>query len=295
MFDLNLKCKLLVLFSAGVVLSACAPTNTDTPSSSTSSSPATQVKPTIQLKPDQIPEMVSIPAGTFVMGDQTLSGDKDERPAHQVNLQAFAIAKYEITFHQYAAFVQDTNRTMPDDAGWGKANRPVINVSWNDADAYVKWLAKKTGRKFQLASEAQWEYAARAGAITLYSNGNKANKVCQIANIADQAAKKAGRNWQITQCNDNAVYSSEVGKYRPNEFGLHDMQGNVWEWVQDCYRSDYHAAAADGSPAGPSSCVNKVIRGGSFQQSAEHARLSNREKLSREQKIRNVGFRVSEK
>jgi len=239
--------------------------------------------------------MIGIPAGTFVMGDQTLSGDKDERPAHQVSLQAFAISKYEITYQQYSVFVKDTERSMPSDAGWGKLNRPVINVSWNDANAYAKWLSKKTNRNFRLASEAQWEYAARAGALTLYSNGNQANKVCQVGNIADQAAKKAGRNWQVTKCNDKAVNTSKVGKYRPNEFGLYDMQGNVWEWVQDCYKGDYKTAAEDGAAAGSSSCKNKVIRGGSFQQTAKHARLSNREKLARNQKANNVGFRIIEK
>ncbi len=167
------------------------------------------------------PEMVKIPAGRFRMGG-TYS---DEKPIHEVSVSAFAMGKYEVTFAEYDKFAEVTGREKPDDEGWGRGNRPVINVSWYDANAYADWLSEQTGKQYRLPTEAEWEYAARAGTETKYWWGNEIG-----TNRAN--CDGCGSRWDDKQ-------TAPVGSFAPNPFGLYDTVGNVWEWTCSEYESRY--------------------------------------------------------
>lgn len=192
------------------------------------------------------PEMVVIPAGTFQMGDLTGDGLSNEKPVHTVTIaKPFAMGKYEVTFDNYDKFANATARTLPGDNGWGRGNRPVINISWDDAVAYTAWLSGETGKHYRLPSEAEWEYAARAGTTTSYWWGNIASK-----DRAKYGALFAG--------------TASVGTFPPNPFGLYDTSGNVWEWTQDCWNENYNGAPVDGSAWQSGNCGQHVLRGGSW-------------------------------
>jgi len=158
------------------------------------------------------PKMVRIPAGSFRMGDIQNSGDSNERPVHWVLVGKFAMGMYEVTFAEYDKFAEATGRSKPDDEGWGRGNRPVISVSGHDAVAYTKWLSNQTGKSYRLPTEAEWEYAARAGTETKYWWGNYIGK------------NKANYGWNLGK-------TSPVGNYKANKFGLYDTSGNIWEWT----------------------------------------------------------------
>ncbi len=176
------------------------------------------------------PEMVQIPKGRFQMGDIQGGGEANEKPVHWVNIDyQFAMGKYEVTFAEYDQFAQATDREKPSDIGLGRGRRPVINVSWNDANAYTKWLTQQTGKPYRLPSEAEWEYAARAGTKTKYWWGNSIGK-----NKAN--CDGCGSRWDY-----------EVGSFRANQFGLYDTVGNVYEWVAGNYQDRYNGAPSDGS------------------------------------------------
>lgn len=239
-----------------------------------------------------LPAMVELTGEAYLMGDHAGVGDNDERPVHQVLVPTFSISQYEITFNEYEPFAKASGRAVPDDEGWGRGKRPVVNVSWDDAVAYTEWLSKKTGKDYRLPTESQWEFAARAGALTLFSNGNNAEQVCEVGNIADQSTTGAGLDWSVTACTDGQVYTAEVGGKRPNAYGLYDLHGNVWEWTADCYKTTYQGAPDDGAAVDSYNCAQRVVRGGSFQQPANSARLSNRERLAPANKAENVGFRI---
>ena len=195
------------------------------------------------------PEMVALPAGIFRMGDLSAdeSGDEDERDARLVAIRRpFAMGRYEVTFADYDRFVLATGADIPDD-GWGRGNRPVINVSWEDAKAYAAWLSAQTGQAYRLPSEAEWEYAARAGTTTRYSWGNDIGR-----NRAN--CDGCGSKWDDEQ-------TAPVGRFEANAFGLHDMHGNVCEWVADCY-GDYEDAPTDGSARTGCGGELAVVRGG---------------------------------
>lgn len=228
-----------------------------------------------------LPQMVELPGGSFLMGDHSQAGDADERPVHRVTLAPFAIGQYEVTVEQYEAFTQASARPGLN----GSPRQPVTNVDFVDAQAYVDWLSLQTGKRYRLASEAEWEYAARAGALSLFAYGNAESELCSYGNVADHAAQAAGSAWQIVDCDDGQVGLAEVGRYRPNTFGLYDMVGNAWEWVADCYRNDY-------AQAEPAVCTRRVVRGGSYQQSAFSARASNRQALEPQTRSPAIGFRV---
>jgi formylglycine-generating enzyme required for sulfatase activity len=196
------------------------------------------------------PEMVLIPAGSFRMGDLNGGGDDDEKPVHRVDVAAFGLGKFEVTFAQYDAFARATNRALPNDGGWGRGSRPVINVSWDDAQAYVKWLSSKTGTAFRLPTEAEWEYAARAGTTTKYSWGNEIGRNNAVCN-------GCGSQWDGKQ-------TAPVGQFRANAFGLYDMHGNVWEWTEDCYNGSYQGAPSTGAAWTSGNCTYRVLRGGSW-------------------------------
>ncbi len=179
---------------------------------------------------DQCPEMVVVPAGSFTMGSPRGEGSDDERPQHEVTIaRAFAVGKYPITFDEWDACVAAGGcKYKPEDAGWGRSRRPAINVSWNDAQEYVAWLSKKTGKPYRLLSEAEWEYAARGGTTTRYPWGNDPGT--NRANFYGSGSEWSGKQ------------TAPVGSFDPNKFGLYDMIGNVWEWVEDCWNDSYKGA-----------------------------------------------------
>ena len=199
------------------------------------------------------PEMVVVPAGSFMMGSPSHEDgrDDDEGPVHRVTIaEPFAVGVREVTFAEWNACASSggCGGYRPDDEGWGRGNRPVINVSWKDAQAYVDWLSRKTGAEYRLLSEAEWEYAARAGTTTRYHWGDG-----------------VGRNRaNCDTCGDSWGVTAPVGSFAANGWGLHDVHGNVWEWVEDCWNGDYTGAPSDGSAWESGNCDARVLRGGSW-------------------------------
>jgi formylglycine-generating enzyme required for sulfatase activity len=215
---------------------------------------------------DQCPEMVVVPAGSFMMGspDTETGRSSAEGPQHRVTLaQPFAVGKHELTFDEWDACVAAGGcQQKPDDEGWGRGRQPVINVSWDDAQAYVSWLAKKTGKGYRLLSEAEWEYAARAGSTTAYPWGQEPGT--NRANFSNSGSEWSGKQM------------APVGRFKPNDFGLYDMIGNVEEWTQDCGSESYFGAPADGSPWIKGDCGQRAMRGGSWYSTPVDARAAYR-------------------
>ena len=229
------------------------------------------------------PQMVVLPPGHFRMG--CLSEDDDcffaEAKVHVVHIaHPIAISVYEVTFEDYDRFAFLIEIEV-DDRGWGRGHRPVINVSWNDAQKYVAWLSNQTGAKYRLPSEAEWEYAARAGSQTKYSWGDE---------IGDNRAvcDGCGSSWDDHQ-------TAPVGSFSPNSFGLHDMHGNVWEWVDDCWNDSYIGAPSDGSAWEQGKCWFRVLRGGSWNLYPWSLRAAFRLRHNRRSRDDFVGFRVVRK
>lgn len=226
------------------------------------------------------PQMVVIPAGRFLMGDLHGNGDDNERPVHQVVIdKSFALARQEVTFAEYDRFASATGRPLPDDEGWGRGNRPVINVSWNDAHAYTLWLAEQTGQPYRLPTEAEWEYSARAGTETIYWWGDLPGDGYAVCDGCD-------RRWGGRQ-------TAPVGSTRPNPWGLYDLNGNVDEWVLDCYQPDYTNAPADGSATQTSDCSHRVMRGGSWFDIPRVVRPASRYRHPATSSRNSWGFRVA--
>ena len=224
------------------------------------------------------PEMVVIPAGRFRMGDLSGAGADDEKPVHEVAIaRPFALSKYEITFADYDKF---TYPNKVDDKGWGRGRRPVIGVYWDDANEYAAWLSAQTGKRYRLATEAEWEYAARAGSSTKYSWGN------------DIGSNRA--NCDNEYCGDRWDYTAPAGSFSANAWGLHDMHGNVWEWVQDCWNDSYAGAPGDGSAWTNGECGLRVIRGGSWFYGPWYLRSAFRYWTARSYRHNNIGFRLAQ-
>jgi len=226
------------------------------------------------------PKMVWMPTGQFRMGDLTGKGEEDERPAHTVKItQAFAIGQYEVTFDEYDKFALATQRELPDDKGWGRGKRPVINVSWKDAVAYAQWLSAQTGKPYRLPTESEWEYAARAGSETEYWWGNELGK--NRANCGG-----CGSQWDNKQ-------TAPVGSFPANPWGLHDTVGNVWEWAQDCYHDNYKGSPADGTAWQQGKCAYRVLRGGSWSSLGRSVRSASRRRLEPGYGDYYFGFRLA--
>jgi len=206
----------------------------------------------------QGPEMMVIPAGTFMMGSPEDEPEHNsyEGPQQRVVIsKAFALGKYEVTFAEYDRFAKATGRKLPSDSGWGRGKRPVINVSWVDATEYAEWLSRETGEKYRLPTEAEWEYAARAGTDTRYFWGNGESAACTYANGYDVSGKRVhGYSWENFSCDDGQANTAPVGSYQSNPFGLFDMSGNVYEWTCSLYKAPY-----DGNEQ---RCTSKEIEGG---------------------------------
>ena len=229
--------------------------------------------------------MVVVSAGSFTMGSHASEEgrDDDEGPQHRVRIpRPFAVGKYEVTFGEWDACVGGggCNGYLPGDVGWGRGRRPAIDVSWDDAQAYVGWLSRKTGKQYRLLSESEWEYAARAGTQTRYHWGDSVGR-----NRAN--CDGCGSRWDDER-------TAPVGSFSANGFGLHDMAGNVWEWVEDCWHASYSGAPSDGSAwTTGGNCSGRVLRGGSWYSKPGLLRSAVRGGSSTGDRYDGSGFRVS--
>jgi formylglycine-generating enzyme required for sulfatase activity len=241
------------------------------------------------------PEMVVVPAGEFIMGSPPSERDRnpDEGPQRRVTFaQPLAVGKYEVTFAQWDACVAEAGCThKPGDNDWGRGKRPVINVSWNDAQQFAGWLAQKTGKPYRLLTEAEWEYAARGTTKATdpqspFSTGPTINysQANYDANFVYGVGAKMGVYRQKTL---------DVGSFKPNAFGLNDMHGNVWEWVGDCYKDSYAGAPADGSAVTSRNCLLNILRGGAWNYYPQLLRSAYRYASAPGVRAENMGFRVA--
>ena len=231
---------------------------------------------------DVCPELVVVPAGSFRMGDLSGGGDADERPVRTVTIpRPFAIGKYETTFAQWdACAAAGACRPGVADVGFGRGERPVILVSREDAQAYAAWLSRLTGKPFRLPSEAEWEYAARAGSRTKYPWGGEVGR-------GNANCDGCGSRWDDAR-------TAPVGSFPANRFGVHDAIGNVYEWVEDCGGYSYDGAPSDGAvrePDGP--CTQRMMRGGSWLSLPRASRPANRVRNPAGYRDVNIGFRVA--
>ena len=239
------------------------------------------------------PQMVFVPVGSFRMGSpgNEEGSAADEGPQRIVTIaKPFAVGKFEVTFAEWDACVAgggcQSNKT-PSDLGWGKGLRPVINVSWEDAKAYVGWLSKTTGQTYRLLTESEWEYAARAGTTTLFSTGPTIT--------TKQANFDGNSTYGGSAKGEYHGKTVEVGSFAPNAFGLHEMHGNVWEWVEDCWIDSYKGAPTDAS-ARTTACTDdklRVLRGGSWFNVPEVLRSADRIRNSADNRGYKFGFRVA--
>jgi len=276
------------------------------------------------------PEMVIIPAGTFIMGSTKEATSRArlrediaprEWPAHQVRiLNTFAAGRYEITVGQYQEFVEDTQRTDPNtcitwnNAGklWAEVkganwrnpgfpqddNHPVGCLTYQDALDYSIWISDQTGQAYRIPTEAEWEYIARAGTDSLQSWGNTMETVCDYANASDLSRAEAhgGIDKEPTRffdCYDGYVYTAPIGSYPPNQFGLYDLVGNVWEWVQDTFIPSYEGAPIDGSARiDPDRDARLVVRGGGWYSRVWFVRPAGRSREHPEYRSMTLGLRL---
>ena len=242
----------------------------------------------------ECPQMVVIPAGEFLMGspDDEPRRDSDEGPQLRVKIsKPFAAGKFEVTFAQWDACVAagGCGGHRPSDVSWGRGNRPVVIVSWEDAQAYVGWISTRTGRPYRLLSEAEWEYAARAGTKTVFPWGNTIS--------TKHANYDATLPFPDSPAGEFRQQTLPVASFGPNQFGLHDMQGNVWEWVEDCYVRRYSALPAEiresERPWRSPKCEHYVFRGGSWGDGPHVLRSANRGRYEPFIRNTNGGFRVA--
>ncbi len=247
------------------------------------------------------PEMIVVPGGRFVMGSAGPRRRGDEGPRRVVGIGSFAVGRFEVTFKEWDACMRDggcqphdlegrRGRRRNDERSRGR--HPVVRVSWEDAQDYVRWLSRQSGERYRLLTEAEWEYAARAGTTGEFNNNGGDAELCEIANVSDASFGASALN---LACTDGVSEgTAPVGSYAPNAFGLHDMHGNVREWVEDCYRDSYLDAPTDGSAVVYPGCRWGVIRGGSWLSLPERARSAAREYFSGHyQYSDSVGFRVA--
>ncbi|RTL67369.1 MAG: formylglycine-generating enzyme family protein [Hyphomicrobiales bacterium] len=240
------------------------------------------------------PEMVVVPAGEFMMGSpETERGrSKNEGPQHKVTIaQPFAVGKVEVTFAQWDECVKEGGcATKPDDSGWGRGRRPVINVSYDDAKEFVAWLAKKTGKPYRLLTEAEWEYAARA-----QTKWNPSPPPFSTGATIHYQQANYDANFSYGKPNGGLYRQKTVdtGTLPKNAFGLHEMHGNVWEWVEDCYKDSYAGAPTDGSAVQSANCELRILRGGSWNYHPNALRAAYRYATFGGLRVNQAGFRVA--
>ena len=257
-----------------------------------------------ELRPNELfrdcpdcPDLVVIPAGSFHMGGEGGEEGRPEGPVREVRFErAFALGRFEVTQRQFATFIADTGYAMrggceiwqggewrkAEDADWTNPgyervpfeDEPVACVSWRDATAYVEWLAARTGLPYRLPTEAEWEYAARAGSSGDYFWAPDAS-ACTYANVHDTTGATANRfEWPAFECSDRFPQAAPVGSFEPTAWGLHDMIGNVWEWTADCHIAPYPATPVDGTAVLSGVCDQRAVRGGSWITRPGRQRLS---------------------
>ncbi|MEO5376100.1 MAG: SUMF1/EgtB/PvdO family nonheme iron enzyme [Alphaproteobacteria bacterium] len=234
------------------------------------------------------PEMVAIPAGRFMMGSPEDEKGRfaSEGPRHEVTIgYRFALGRYAVTFEEYDRFVAATGGREPSDHGWGRGRRPVIDVSWEDAQAYARWLSVETGQSYRLPSEAEWEYACRAGTTTPFHTGET---------ISTSQANFDGNFTYVTGAKgEYRRQTMPVGSFPPNAFGLYDMHGNVWEWVEDVWHENYTGAPVDGSARTTNGSNFRVNRGGSWNYYPRSLRSAYRDGSSADLRSNLLGFRLA--
>lgn len=224
------------------------------------------------------PEMIKLPGGSYYRGDHMGDGDDDEQPTREIKLHPFAIGLYEITFDEYDRFCEQSGHDKPDDSEWGRGRRPAINVSWEEAKEFTEWLSRKTGKRYRLPTDAEWEYAARAGTESRFWWGDDAGK-------SHANCENCGGLW-------DGEMTAPVGRFAPNPFGLHDTAGNVFEWVADCHHDTFAEAPADGSAIEKEGCGKRVIRGGAWSFPPRELRSANRWRDFPTRRSDDTGFRV---
>ena len=270
--------------------------------------------------------MVVVPSGIFDMGAEQTTLMRDGRlrphgPVRRIRIERpFAVARFELSEAEFADFVADTGHRMASDCGLSaqeeaeRASRqdtvqgaphaalPVVCVSWRDADAYVVWLAGRTGKPYRLLSEAEWEYAAGAGSGEPWPWGAITQDICLHANVLDQSAMTVLQDHPVSRvpnaavtCDDGAATRAPVGQYRANAFGINDMVGNVWEWVADCSVLPYADQSTDGSAMtlGAEACTHRAIRGGSWRSRLERQRITFRGRDPEQTHTDIFGYRVA--
>ena len=248
---------------------------------------------------------------------------EDEHPQHRVRItKPFYLGTCHVTRGQSRQFVADTSYKTdaekgqrPGAFGWNPDKKelrfkekyswqnagfeqtdehPVVCVSWNDAAAFCQWLSKKEGKAYRLPTEAEWEYACRAGTTTRYSSGDDPEALAEVGNVADAAARAQFPDWKYTlKASDGYVFTSPVGSFKPNALGLYDMHGNAWQWCADWYGAEYYAAFPVDDPTGPASGNDRVLRGGSWGGGPLNSRSANRSRITPVYRSYNSGFRVA--
>lgn len=268
--------------------------------------------------------MIRVPAGRFTMGVAPSEEEREQlaasfrgrsEPRRSVEVASFAIGIHEVTRGQFGRFVQATGhraegcfvwsgREFIDrpDRGWRSPgfgqddDHPVVCVSWNDAQAYVRWLGRITGRPYRLPSEAEWEYVARAGSVSIRFWGDNPALACRYSNGADAAtANRApdATDGTVHPCNDGYPHTSPVGRFEANAFGVHDVLGNAAEWTQDCWQADYQHARTDAQPATAGECALRVVRGGAWDEGPAGLRVAYRVGSPTTVRVYGRGFRVA--
>ena len=328
---------LIIFIIAGIASALATGCGTQHPSAPQSAGVAVNVlvRPEVAGKASEMPaqkavdlgggirlEMVLIPAGSYLMGDNM--GLDDEKPVHKVTItKPFYLGQYEVTVEQFRRFVEATGYATDAEKGTGfqgafgwnrdtmefKMNEeyswqstgfaqldthPVVNVSWNDAMEFCRWLSRKEGSTFRLPTEAEWEYACRAGTTTPYFHGHDPEGTAQVGNVADAVfAAQFPELESAIQTSDGYAYTSPAGSFSPNSFGVYDMHGNVWEWCADWFDMEYYANSPTNDPPGPAIGEERVYRGGGWFNCARGFRSASRSGDLPENRHLTLGFRVA--
>lgn len=272
----------------------------------------------------ECPAMVVIPGGSFQMGspDDVPGRAPEEGPQHPVTLKRFALARTEVTVAEFRRFVEARGHRTDAEKNTGNAkgcfadrggtefawvagtswrdpgfrqqdDHPVICISWNDAQAYVGWLSEQTGEEYRLPSEAEFEYALRAGGDSAWPWGDDVSAACTHGNVADRQANQKFPTWLVVDCDDKHVFTAPVGRYRRNGYGVYDLTGNAWEWVQDCWNAKYRDAPGDGRAWMSGDCDRAMLRGGSWGIDGQALRSADRYQYARDERDDGTGFRLA--